>query len=439
MKLLSTIIGKVSALFTWFKNRSLPLKIVIIVLIGLLGWFSFTKISSSKSQKTQYQTSAAEKGTLITSVSASGNISNGSMMSITTQASGIVSSVYVKNGDTVTKGQKIADVELDQDAQQRQAQAWSSYLSAQNSVNSAKNSLYSLQSSMYAKWKTYMDISQNSTYQNPDGSANSSNRVLTPFTIAQDDWLSTEAIYKNQQNVIAQTQASLSNAWYSYQQVSPTITAPAAGTISGLSIAVGIPVTSSTSTSNSSNSTSTQKVGTIALPAGSTQAVVSLSEVDAVNVKAEQNVTITMTAYPNKTFTGKVAIVDTNGSTSSNVTTYPATIVFDNAPEVVYPNMAVDAKIITNVKDNVILVPSAAVSGTNGESIVRVMKNGTVTSVTVETGLSSDTQTEIVSGVNEDDTVVTGSTNNTTKTTSGSSSIFGSIGGRATFGGGQGR
>ena len=155
-------------------------------------------------------------------------------------------------------------------------------------------------------------------------------------------------------------------------------------------------------------SNSTQKVGTITLPAGSTQAVVSLSEVDAVKVKADQKVTITMDAYPNKTFTGKVAIVDTNGTTSSNVTTYPATIVFDNAPDVVYPNMAVDAKIITNVKDNVILVPSAAVSTTNGASTVRIMKNGNVTSTAVEIGLSNDTQTEIVSGVSEGDTVVTG-------------------------------
>jgi membrane fusion protein, macrolide-specific efflux system len=429
---------RIMNLFQTLKTTSWKVKIFLILLVLACGWFGVSKIISAQSQKPQYQTATAEKGTLITNVTASGNISNGGMMTITTQATGTVSTVYVKNGDTVTKGQKIADIELDQDGQQRQAQAWSSYLSAQNQINSAQNSLYSLQSSMYSKWKTYMDIAQNSTYQNPDGSANSSNRVLTPFSIAQDDWLSTEASYKNQQNIIAQSQASLSNAWYSYQQVAPTITAPADGTISGLSIAVGIPVTSTT-TSNSSSSNSTQKVGTITLPAGSTQAVVSLSEVDAVKVKSDQKVTITMDAYPNKTFTGKVAIIDTNGTTSSNVTTYPATIVFDSPPDVVYPNMAVDVKIITNVKDNVILVPSAAVSTTNGQSTVRVMNKGNVTSTAVEVGLSNDTQTEIVSGINEGDTVVTSSTNGTTKTTTGTSSIFGSIGGRGFGGAAAGR
>jgi multidrug efflux pump subunit AcrA (membrane-fusion protein) len=425
-------------LFQTFKTISWKVKIFLILLILATGYFGVSKVISAQSAKVTYQTATAEKGTLITNVSASGNISNGGMMTITTQATGTVSTVYVKNGDTVTKGQKIADIELDQDGQQKQAQAWSSYLSAQNQINSAQNSLYSLQSSMYAKWKTYMDIAQNGTYQNPDGSANSGNRVLTPFSIAQDDWLSTEASYKNQQNIIAQSQASLSNAWYSYQQVAPTITAPAAGTISGLSIAVGIPVTSTT-TSNSSGSNSTQKVGTITLPAGSTQAVVSLSEVDAVKVKSDQKVTITMDAYPGKTFTGKVAIIDTNGTTSSNVTTYPATIVFDSAPDVVYPNMAVDVKIITNVKDDVILIPSAAISTTNGVSTVRIMKKGNVTSTDVETGLSNDTQTEIITGVNVGDTIVTSSTNGTTKTTTGTSSIFGGIGGRGFGGGTPGR
>jgi len=70
----------------------------------------------------------------------------------------------------------------------------------------------------------------------------------------------------------------------------------------------------------------------------------------------------------------------------------------------IYPNMAVDASIITTVKDNIVLVPNAAVQG----STLRVMKNGKLTSVDVTVGLSNDTQTEIVSGVSDGDTVVTG-------------------------------
>ena len=120
-------------LFQTLKTTSWKVKIFLILLIIASGYFGVSKIVSAGSSKVTYQTATAEKGTLITNVSASGNISNGGMMTITTQATGTVSTVYVKNGDTVTKGQKIADIELDQDGQQRQAQAWSSYLSCTKS------------------------------------------------------------------------------------------------------------------------------------------------------------------------------------------------------------------------------------------------------------------------------------------------------------------
>ena len=65
------------------------------------------------------------------------------------------------------------------------------------------------------------------------------------------------------------------------------------------------------------------------------------------------------------------------------------------------------------------------------------MKNGKVTTVNVTTGASNDTQTEIDSGVNDGDTVVTGSSTTATATTATGTSPFSSLGGRG-FGGGGG-
>jgi len=64
-------------------------------------------------------------------------VSVANKVSIVTQASGIVSNVYVKSGQTVNAGDKIADVTLDTAGQQRQAQAYSSLLSAQNNLQNA--------------------------------------------------------------------------------------------------------------------------------------------------------------------------------------------------------------------------------------------------------------------------------------------------------------
>jgi HlyD family secretion protein len=193
------------------------------------------------------------------------------------------------------------------------------------------------------------------------------------------------------------------------------------------------------STSNSSNSVSSQQLGSIKRPDENTQAVVALSELDAGKVSPDQKVTITMDAYPDKTFTGKVLVVNTNGSVSSGVTTYPATIQFDTATGNIYPNMAVTTKIITQIKNDVLMAPSTAIQSTNGTTTLRTLKNGVLTNVPVEVGVSNDTQTEIVSGANEGDTVVTSIIKaTTTSTSSTSTSVFGALGGAARGGVGGG-
>lgn len=399
-----------------------------MIIILIIGGGVFWKYKSNSTPAPQYQTGTAERGTLVSSVTASGSITSGGSVDITTSATGIIGAVYVKNGDTVISGQKLADITLDQNSQQRQASAYASYLGASNQLNSARAKMNSLQSSLFKA---------NQSFVTGRGVANPTDaQKADPVYIEQNaDWLQAEADYKNQQQVIAQAQSSLSSSWLSYLQNSSTIVAPTSGIVSNLTVAEGVSITSS---SNTSNSISSQKMGKVTVLGAHLQATVNLSEIDAVKVKPGQKVTLTLDAFPGKTFTGKVLIVDTNGSVSSGVTTYPAVISFDDAEADIYPNMAVTAKIITNVKNNVIVVPSGAVQTTNGLQTVRVLINGQETTEDVTVGNSSDTQTEITSGINEGDTVVTGVVNSAPQTTSGTTSIFGgSFGGaRGGFGGG---
>jgi multidrug efflux pump subunit AcrA (membrane-fusion protein) len=124
-------------------------------------------------------------------------------------------------------------------------------------------------------------------------------------------------------------------------------------------------------------------------------------------VKANQKVSLTLDAFPDMSFTGKVLAVNTSGSVSSGVTSYPVTILLDPVTVDIYPNMSVNAEIITSIKNDVILIPSTAISTANGESTIQVKKDGKYTTVQVETGSANDSQTEIVSGINEGDEVVT--------------------------------
>ncbi len=410
----------------WFDKQVVVVKILIIGAIGLGLFFGGKNLFGTKKATIQYQTDTVTKDTLVVSLSESGVVSTANNAIISTQATGVVSKLYVKDGDAVKSGDKIAEIDLDMVGKQTAAQALSSYQSAKNNLDSAQANMYSLQSTMFSDWDTFMKIAQNGTYQNEDGTPNNINRSLPEFHIANDNWLAAEAKYKIQQNVVNQAQTALNSAWLSYQQASSTVYAPISGTVSGLSLQVGS-VISSNNTSTTNNTQSSTKIANVKTEAPPS-ITVNISEIDIPKVKIGNRASITLDAFPDKTFTGKVISIDTNGTTTSGVTTYPTVILLDTDPTTILPNMAASANIITATKSDVLIVPSSAVTTQNGATVVQVMKNGVPQYTQVVTGISSDTQTEIVSGVKEGDTVVTGTVSTATAATTGTS-VFSTFGG----------
>ena len=429
---------KISAAKSWFLSRSLRTKIIIALLLIVAGWFGIRILTSKKSQAPQYQTAQVERGTLIVSITGSGQVSSANSASVTTQASGVVKKLNVKNGDSVPMGSPIAEIDLDQPGQQKMAEANSSYQSAKNSLETAKANLYTNQSDMLTKWKTYMDSAQSGTYQNPDGSAKTDNRQVPGFVSTNDDWLAAEAKYKIQQNVISQAQSALTSAWLSYQRASPVIYAPITGKVSGLSLQVGSIINGGTTSNQTATNTKVASILTDAVPT----ITINLTEIDVPKVTIGNRATISLDALPGKTYTGRIVSIDTTGSVSSGVTTYPTVIALDTQAPDIFANMSASATIITRTKDNVLLVPTSALQTQNGTSTVRIMKGGQVQSRAVEVGDASDTEVEITTGVTEGETVVTAviqSAQSATRATTSPFSAFGGGGLRAGGFGGGGR
>ncbi|HSD98267.1 MAG TPA: HlyD family efflux transporter periplasmic adaptor subunit [Patescibacteria group bacterium] len=396
----------------------------IFLIIVIILW----NIFAPKQQAVQYQTTQVTKGTLVSSITASGTVSVANKVSITTAASGVVKQLFVKSGDNVSQGDKIAEITLDNAGQQRQTAAYAAYLSAQNGLNSDEAQVNSLQAAMFVA---------NQNFVNDQGVPNpSAQQQAVPKYIEENDaWLAAQAAYVNQQSVIAKDNASVSNAYSAYLSASSVVTAPAAGVVTDVQIAPGMQV--GTSTSTSTTTTNLQNIANIKTP-GQVSVVVNVSEVDVANVSVGQKATIIFDSLPDTTFTGTVVGINTIGQTTSGVTTYPATIVLDSASDKIYANMSATATIITKVDKNVLTVPTSAIQTNNGQEYVQVMKNGSITETAVTTGDANDTDTVIVSGLSEGDTVVTGTTGGTT-TGVAASSPFSSglrIGGGG-FGGGN--
>ncbi len=87
------------------------------------------------------------------------------------------------------------------------------------------------------------------------------------------------------------------------------------------------------------------------------------------NVKVGQKVTVTLDSISGSTFTGEVATVDRVGTVSSNVTSYNANVKLDSGSDLILPNMAATANIITDTATDVLSVSSTALATQNGSTI----------------------------------------------------------------------
>ncbi len=204
-------------------------------------------------------------------------------------------------------------------------------------------------------------------------------------------------------NSLADAKANLANDY---------VTAPFAGVITNIAAKIGQPAPA-----------------TLAVLISSQQlAQGTFNEIDIVNVKVGQPATITLNALPNMTLTGKVSQVDSLGTVSQGVVSYNVQVALDAPNSTVKPGMSDSIAVVTTVKQDVLLVPSSAVTTRQGTSSVKVMgANGVPTTTQVTIGLSNSTMTEIVSGLNEGDNVVTQTIAKPTTTTTPAAPSAGGI------------
>jgi HlyD family secretion protein len=148
---------------------------------------------------------------------------------------------------------------------------------------------------------------------------------------------------------------------------------------------------------------------------------ISLNEVDVAKVKAGQKVTLTFDAIDDLTIAGQVIQVDLVGTVSGGVVSYNVKIAFDTEDSRIRSGMSANASIIVDSKQDVLVVPSGAIKNQNGTSYVEVVdksiavsadNQGSVLSTLptqqiVQTGVTDDTSTEIISGLGEGDKIVT--------------------------------
>lgn len=370
------------------KHKYIYIGIIIVLIVGGYYWYS-----KSKSAKTtvQYKTAEVEKGTLTTSISGSGNVIVDQSSTVDPTITGTVYGLAVSVGDQVKKGQLLFLIE-NEDLGIDASRAYSSYLQSKASLETAM-------------------ASKKEAKKNYDDASSSEKSIMKKRFEAAE--ISLEVAERNVNTSWSSYQSSLTDA------SKRKVVSPIDGTVNAINIKNGNDLSRLSSNSNSSAPIIIGDLNTL-------KAQVKVNEVDIVNVSIGQNVSLTFSAIDGLTSIGKVEKIDSLGTLTSGVVTYNVTIGFDSLDPRIKPEMSVSAAIITDVKQDVILVPNSAVKTQKGRSYIQILKGQTPENVAVKAGLSNDMQTEIISGINVGDKVITQTTSSGSTTSTASSRSTGS-------------
>lgn len=156
------------------------------------------------------------------------------------------------------------------------------------------------------------------------------------------------------------------------------------------------------------------------------QMQLSVDETQLSEVSLGQEAQIDVSVYDDKPYTGYVTNISNTGtySSSSGSSSFTVTVQFPNDGEVLI-GMSAKCSVILNKAEDVVAVPSEAITTENREKYVTVIDDdGKTEKVQVETGISNDAYTEIKSGLDAGETVQI-----TKSTTTNSFNKFGSFGG----------
>lgn len=380
-------------------KKSIISGLIAVIILGVVLFFVF----NNSNGKQKFITDKVTRGDIKSTVSSTGTVNAVTTVQVGTQVSGTIQKLFADYNSLVKKGQLLAQIDpsiLEAQVGQAHANLLSAKASLEKSQVMLRDTKTTLERNKILYAKNFIAKSDLDT--------------------SETNFLSAMAQIKVAEAQVQQTQAALDSSSINLKYTK--IVSPVNGTVISRNIDIGQTVAASFQTPT---------LFTIAQDLTKMQIDTSVDEADIGKVKALQKATFTVDAYPELPFKGKVSVVRNAPITVSNVVTYNAVIAVDNTGLKLKPGMTANVSIETESRQNVLLVPNAALRfkpATSAESpdqkrakqpkgpAVWVLENNKPKNVKITTGISDGNYTEVASGeLTEGQLVITDSSSNTRK------------------------
>jgi len=366
----------------------------IVVAIGILV--------PHRPQKPRFRTVKAERGEIVSTVSATGTLSAVVTVQVGTQVSGTIKELLVDFNSTVKAGQVIARIDPAL-FNAKVKETMGNYNTALASREKAKVDLIDAQRTMERTRQLFKDgvVSQ----ADLDSAETKYQQGIAALKAAE--WSVTQS-----QGLYEQAQTNLRYA---------TITSPTSGIVISRNVDVGQTVAASFQTPT---------LFTIAQDLTKMEIQTSVDEADISKVQVGQPVTFTVDSYSDQIFRGTVSQIRKAPILTQNVVTYIVIVSVENKDLKLMPGMTADVTVETMRKQNVLKIPSASLrfipesddatekSGDDRtkdnratddtDENVYVLRAGMPVLLHLKTGFSGDGYVEVISseGLKENDEVV---------------------------------
>ena len=372
--------------------------LIILLILGVGGYFIYDKFLKAKDEKVEFITKKAKKGSFSKKVDAIGEIFATELVDVGAQVSGQIKKLYVKLGDQVKKGDMIASIDSSTqqnsiDNKEAQLAIYKAQLeSAKVALNIAKTQ-FDREKALFAK---------NATSKQE-------------FESAKNTFSSNSAKIKELEAQIKQTNIELSTAKINLGYTK--ITAPRDGTVVSVQVEEGQTVNANQTTPTIVNIADLSRV----------KMKMQIAEGDITKIKVGTPVEYSILSEPTKKFQTTVSSIDpglttlsdgsygssstsssSSSSSSSSAVYYYAQSIVDNKDGILRIGMTTQNELlIANVKD-AIIAPSVGIKkDEKGNSYVYLLKDGKPVKTEVKTGIKDNLDTQIISGVNEGDEIIT--------------------------------
>ncbi len=380
-------------------RRRTKIIIIGVVVLVLAGIVTASIIAQRGKDGTPVTFAKVQRQDLTSKVSANGRIDAKRKVDLSANVMGQVVNLAVREGDVVKKD----DFLLQIDQKQLAATA--------RSADAALQAVFSDRDAAKA-----MAVAAEQDYQRALRNFEQKISPRADLDRAQSSRDSARANVMALEQRISQARENLNAARDTLQKT--TMRAPMAGIVTALPVEEGEVAVIGTM----------NNAGTVLMTIADmsvVEAVMEVDETDVPSVKVGQRATVTIDAYPNKTFAGLVTEVASspikvNGLSSggTQAVNFEVKIQVENPPPGVRPGFSASADIVTGTRSKALAIPIQALvvrekpGSTPGkpqdEEGVFVVRNGAVKFEKVTSGLSGDSQIEILSGAKEGEQIVTG-------------------------------